>query len=410
MSINLTNLKLGRQTTIEDTEHTVTKVAGGYELLVGRRNWKIAYDKPAKVWTVASRGEEYTVRNATAETVLDRALELVAPQEADEAPDEAPEVDFNELLQQAMDEADLPEDEPAEQPVEPEASEEPEPEEPAEDEEPEEDPEEPETEPELTDERRAALEARVAKLLGLAAKAGTPEEAENALAKAGALMDKYAITEADLKRRDGGNDEPEADNEEVVEIGIVVDTTGGFGPYRVLAMATVAGGFDVEAFWTQAKGDRYHGRLVLHLVGQRGLLTHLKAYLPAVLAQAELLAKPISRTVSREWRLAGKHHSLGGFLARADFVRGFATGVAMQVAQARREALQGLPEDIALMVRDWRSKASAYMAANHPNLKVKEFKIHDSEQWYAGLEQGRRSATPAVTEGNRQPSTELALA
>lgn len=405
MSINLTNLKLGRQTVIEGTEHTVTKVAGGYELAVGRRNWKIAYDKAAKVWTVASRGEEYTVRNATAETVLDRALELVAPQpeepEVEPAPAEEPEVDFNQLLQEAVDEADLPEEEPA-------YDEEPEPA-------PEEAPEEPveaPAAPEVTDERRAELEAKVQALLAKAAdKACTPEEAELYLAKAGALMDKYAITQEDLRRRETGDTAEDVEEEPgLVEIGLVVDTKGGFGPYRTLSMLTIARAFGVDGYWTQAKGDRYHGRLVLHLVGQQGILTHLRAYLPAVVAQAELLAKPVSRAASREWRLAGKHHSAGGWFAKADFMRGFAQGVASMIATSRQEVLDDLPESAAIVVRDWKDQVAAHMAALASTIKLKDFPINDADKWREGFEAGTRSATPAVEEGGKPASTELVLA
>lgn len=367
--MNLGNLKLGQIATQDSA--TVTKYDGGYKVEIAGRTWGLTYDKAKRIWTAASRADEYVIPNATAKDVIDRLLAIVAPSEPEPQPE--------------------PEPTPA---PEPQADPEPEP--------------EPESQPEPAAapsdaEKLAKKTEQVLKLLELAKKAGTPEEAEVALARVATLMDKYAITDEDIRRRTASEAGQEATNEPVTTWRMDVDTTGGLGKHRVHALITVVRGMGGEGFYNQAKGQGYKGRLTMTVIAQQSVIDNLKIFLPTVIIQAENLAKGMSRQASREARLAGKHHSIGGFYARAGFLRGFANGIAARIQAGRDEALADMPSSCALVVRSREDDVAAYMAATFPKVRVVRASKYDAEAWHQGREAGYAFASPAVADG---PQTE----
>lgn len=130
---------------------------------------------------------------------------------------------------------------------------------------------------------------KIRQLLALAEHSDTPDsEREAAFARAGMLMLKYEIEDADLEAAADGNA-----REEIVLYEYAVSGRGGHGRERAWALGDVAEGMGCQvAFRANDSGNRIRWILI---VGPAATIDNLKLLLPAVLLQMENSAAKAAR-------------------------------------------------------------------------------------------------------------------
>lgn len=354
--MNLKNLKAGqtRTTELEGVEVAVTKIEGGYTLTAAGETAGLRYDKDAKSWQLVLNQVAYDL-DASAETAVAVARALWVKLAAAEA----------EVAGQTGGE------EPADEGGE----------------------------PEVADETLQRKMDQILAAIKLAQdERGDQHQAEAALAMVAKLMDKYSITQEQLRRRDAELRGEEAAPEGIVSWEYPVNVQGGHALHRVAAFTSVATAMGAGVFYVHHKpkgaGYKFH-TVTLHVFAQPSVVENLKTFLPLVELQMERLAERVSKEVSRASRLTGGHHSGPGCHARRGFMRGFGAGVASRIRQDKQTA--GGDTSTALVLRDRASEVEEYMATNHADLKTVKPQKYDQGAWHQGHEAGVAFASPQVT-------------
>lgn len=110
---------------------------------------------------------------------------------------------------------------------------------------------------------------------------------------------------------------------------VAIDVKGGMGPHRLAAAMALAASLGAVTTVTKTKAENggYKGTTTLHVHGDADTIALVQLALPMFMQEAEKGGWNLSKDASRRTRLAGIHHSLGGFNARAAYARGFAGGV-----------------------------------------------------------------------------------
>jgi hypothetical protein len=355
--MDLKNLKAGQTKTAEVDGVTVTveKLDGGYGLTVDGETAGLRYDKDAKTWQLVLNQVAYDL-DASAKTAVSAALAYWTKLREAEA----------KITNETADE--------------------------------------PTTDATVRERKLAQI---VAAIKLAQDERGGQAQSEAALAMVAKLMDKYSITEEEIRRQQAEARGEDAAPEAVETWQYDVNVQGGHAPHRVAAFASVARAMGGGVFFThhKTKGAGYKADVVtLHVAAQPSVIESLKTFLPLVELQMERLAEEISRKVSHEARLAGGHHSGPGCHARRGFMRGFGAGVAARIT-ANRETMK--TEDTggstALVLRDRTTAVDEYMAANHPDLKVTKAQKYDGAAWVAGHAAGTAFASPKIaSESERQ--------
>lgn len=369
--LNLSNLKAGQSKTVDvdGTDLTVVKVDGGYDLIFGVSVATLSYDKDAKVWVLLIAEDVRKEFTATAKTVLDQVIAYWG---------EEPEAEVTP---------------------------EPEPEHSQADEEP-----EPEAKPHpvaTEDDVKTKKMDAIAKAIALANDPSASQgEAEAALARVAALMDKYDITDEDLRRRKAATEGTQVEDENIVAWEYDVNVLGGHALHRVAAFHSVVKAMGAGVFYRhhKPKGLGYkHHIVTLHVIAQSSVVDNLKIFLPMMEVQMERLGEQVSKRVSHEARLAGGHHSGPGCHARRGFFRGFGSGIASRVATSREETVsEDTSGSKALVVRDRAAQVDSYMAQHYPKLKNTKAQKFDGAAWGEGYVAGVAFVSPQIAADERE--------
>lgn len=352
--MNLKNLKAGqaRQLIVADlnVEVTVTKVDGGYTLTRGEVVAGLRYDKDAKSWQLVVNQVAYDLE-ASADTAVVTAVTFWVELEAAEA----------EVAGQTGGE------EPAD---EPEAD---------------------------TSKRDRKMDQILAAIKLAQDERGDQGQAEAALAMVAKLMDKYSITEEELRRRAAEERGEEAAPEGIITWEFPVNVQGGHALHRVAAFISVVKAMGAGAFYTHYKpagqGYKFH-EVKIHVAAQPSVVENLKLFLPLMELQMERLGEQVSKEASRESRLKGGHHSGPGCHARRGFMRGFGAGIADRVRQDKEKTAGDTSK--AVVLRDRASEVDEYMATNHADLRTVKPQKYDHGAWTQGHAAGVAFASPQV--------------
>lgn len=364
MSINLSNLKAGQTRELEDgTTVTRDTETSTYTFVRDGKAATVNYDKDAKTWFVAFEGgTPQATTGATAKTIADLVL-ANWPASEPEADDEAAEEPADEATEQ---------DEDAEKAA--------------------------------ADKANGKREKALSKLeaaMRLAQDPNTsPDEAEAALAAIARLMERNSISEEELRRRMAEAKDEKPSDEPLATWTWNVNMLGGHGPHRVVAYASVAQAMGGGVFYVHDKpkgvGYKYH-TITLHVVAQESVINNMKTLFPMIELQMERLAEDISKRVSREARLEGRHHSGPGCHARRGFMRGFGAGIASRIAKGKKAmSKEDSTGSTALVIRDREAQVEAYMKLHHSDLKTVKPQKFDQDAYREGHAAGRAFASPQV--------------
>lgn len=173
---------------------------------------------------------------------------------------------------------------------------------------------------------------KIRQLLALAEHPDTPpKEKEAAFARAGMLMLKYEIEEADVRRSASQQEE------QIILYDHAVSGRGGHGKERAWALGDVAEAMGCEtAYRSNGAGN---GVRWVRIVGPASTIENLKILLPAVLLQMESGAAQVARIRARElptW-LAPHERARETATIRRSFMRGFGTGIKDKLESARSD-------------------------------------------------------------------------
>lgn len=227
-----------------------------------------------------------------------------------------------------------------------------------------------------------------------------PELAEGYLGKAAALMAKHAIEAEELRLAEGG--EAGEGDDEIIVWDMAINVQGGHSPHRVAAFWPVVRAFGADGYQTHQrfKGMGYkHDIVHLHVIAQADVIAKIKDFMVIMELAMERQAEVVSRAASSASRAAGGHHSLAGCKARRGFMRGFGQGIADRLTRSTKEyvAEDGTGSK-ALVVANREARVTAYMNANHGDLKPTRALQYDRSAYATGRESGRAFASPTVTE------------
>lgn len=207
---------------------------------------------------------------------------------------------------------------------------------------------------------------KIAKLLRKAENPGaTAEEAEAFITKAQELMTKYAIEEALVNAARIGSAKVA---EKIVRDQIVY--RGGYAPAQYDIGAAIARANDCRVLIS-----KYRGTQTLILNGFESDVARVKMLDASVQIQATGAVTKWARTKDMSWMTASQR-----YIARRDFLFGFAQGLASQLseakergqAEAQREDVQrgGAANSVALVVKDRKERLNEWMDETYGKLRT----------------------------------------
>jgi hypothetical protein len=198
-------------------------------------------------------------------------------------------------------------------------------------------------------------------------------ELEAAVGRLGALMQKYSITNEDIRRKAGGAPREEL----IVDWYFNLSTKGGHGLSRITAVGHVVRAMGGKyAFWNNVY-DCY-----MKITAPESVIENMKILFPTLVLQMENLANRFSRDEARNhreiwWRSIDPKQSV---LNRRGFIQGFGVGVANRITMAQREditedyAKNGESGGYALVVLTRQQRVEAQYRAQNPNFYDKDGK------------------------------------
>lgn len=237
---------------------------------------------------------------------------------------------------------------------------------------------------------------RVRQLLALAEHKDTPpEEKEAAFAKAGELMYRHEIEQAELKRAEG-------QEEKIILWEFWVSGKGGHGRERAWALGNVADGMGCEtAYFGNDTGNKPR---MVKVVGPESTIASLKLLIPAVELQLEAEAAKHARKVARElpdW-FSSAEKAQQSARARRSFMAGFGKGILQRLTAARKDFAAELHDQA--QAGDERGKSTELVMVNRGQMVGAEFirlfpklrkarkgKPYDRSSYYAGKDAGQRA-------------------
>jgi hypothetical protein len=239
---------------------------------------------------------------------------------------------------------------------------------------------------------------KIRHLLALAEHPDTPDgERANAFARAGALMFKYEIEEADLHQ--GQNDQPV---EDIVLYDHPVTGRGGHGRERAWALGNIAQGMGCEtAYLSNDSSLRIRW---VRIVGTVSTIENLEILLPTVLVQMGGAAARAARTHAAKlpsW-LAPHERTAETATARRSFMRGFGRGIKEKLQQEHgdyadqlhTEAASGdsisASRELVLVTRE--PRVAAEFKRSFPRLKKpRKPKNSNSSAYHQGVKAGKEA-------------------
>lgn len=243
-------------------------------------------------------------------------------------------------------------------------------------------------------------EKQIVKVNALIAKANdpaaTPEEAEIYFSKAAALMEKYDLTNEDLRQQTAKMAGTEADAEEITYWSFEVDTKGGHAPARMGALHCVTMAMGAQAFFSTGGGQGYRKETTFTVIGHTSVVDNLKIFLPMMLMRAEVLSEAHAKQAIKEAKEDGTFYSNTGCNARRGFMRGFGSGVANRINSQRDETVNNGSEAFALVLASRADSLRDHMNRYHNNLKAGRTQNYDSGSYVAGRRAGTAYGSPSV--------------
>lgn len=189
------------------------------------------------------------------------------------------------------------------------------------------------------------ISAKIAKLLALAERAGTPEEAKSASEKAERLIVQYGIEQAMINAHRTDDVKPE----EIIRKYYPADLKG-YGRLQLLMMHDVALGLGLKGFRTGWSG--------YHVVGHE---SDVEAY--------EILAKSVvlqaMNSMTQWWKVQRYYHTTSTphekRTARVEYLRGFSSACMSRLLEMHREVVAHTPGS-GLVLVDRKKAVDDYMS------------------------------------------------
>lgn len=244
------------------------------------------------------------------------------------------------------------------------------------------------------------------KVQALIAKANStefPEEAEALFAKAAALMEKYDLTNEDLRQQEAKMAGLTAADEEIVYWMYEIDTIGGHAKARMAAVHSVVVAMGARGFFNTGEGTGYRKTTHYTVIGQASVVDNLKIFIPTMMMRAETLSEAHGKAAIRAAKLDGTFYSNTGCNARRGYMRGFGSGVANRLRSQRDTEVAEGPDSFALVLRNRRITLDEHMKKHHSNLsKGGRGQKYDSASFRAGMSAGTAFGSPGVSSGSRR--------
>lgn len=229
-------------------------------------------------------------------------------------------------------------------------------------------------------------------------------ELEAAIGRLGALMQKFSITNEDIRRKSSGAPREEL----IVDWYFELSPKGGHGRSRVGAVAHVVHAMGGKCvFWNNGY------ECYMRITAPESVIENMKILFPTMVLQMENLANRFSRDEARQYRENNYGRSIDpkqSQLNRRGFMQGFGVGVANRITMAQREdmsedyAKNGESGGYALVVMTRAQRLEAYWRAKNPHFydkdgnKIKSDKNqeYDRDAYGSGHQAGMSFASPKI--------------